>query len=255
MTLDEVLARLHGVQRTGSGATAFCPAHDDRTKRSLSVSIGRDGRLLVKCFTGCSAGAITAALGLTLRDLMPERSSFSAPARRIVATYNYTDESGTRLYQVVRYEPKDFRPRQEVSGAWVYGLPESIRRVVYRLQDLAEQTRVVWTEGEKDADRLWALGVTASTSQGGAAAWRDDYVNQLVAAGCQELVTLPDHDQAGERYAQAVARAGLAAGLVVKLIRLPDVPHKGDVSDWLDAGHTADELGAIIATTPTVQPG
>src|SRR5262249_58943074 len=115
--------------------------------------------------------------------------------------------------------------------------------------------RGVWTEGEKDADRLWALGVTASTSQGGAAAWRDDYVNQLVAAGCQELVILPDHDQAGERYAQAVARAGLAAGLVVKLIRLPDVPHKGDVRDWLDAGHTATGPAAISPPTPPVRHG
>ena len=39
--------------------------------RSLSVSVGRDGRILVNCFAGCLPYAITAALGFTLRDLMP----------------------------------------------------------------------------------------------------------------------------------------------------------------------------------------
>jgi replicative DNA helicase len=132
-------------------------------------------------------------------------------------------------------------------------LPEHIRRVLYRLPELAEQPRVCVVEGEKDADRLWSLGVAATTTQGGAAGWRDAYADQLVAAGAQEVVLPPDNDQAGERYSQAAARACLARGLTVRMVRLPDLPHKGDVSDWLDAGHTVEDLKRIIAETPHME--
>ena len=47
-----------------------CPAHDD-SNPSLSVSEGDDGRVLLKCFTGCSAESICNAVGLEIRDLMP----------------------------------------------------------------------------------------------------------------------------------------------------------------------------------------
>lgn len=251
MTRTAFLARLRGPQRTDRGWLAFCPAHDDRSKRSLSVAV-EGSRLLVKCFTGCSAQAIVQALGLTLRELFlegPPPGTAPEPAGdalRVVATYEYRDEAGQILYRVVRFEPKDFRP-QRPDGRWGLG---DVRRVLYRLPDLAEQTRVHLVEGEKDADRLWSLGLAAATSQGGAQAWRDEYAQQLVDAGVQEVVLLPDHDEPGEQYAAAVARACLARGLRVKVVRLPDLPTKGDVSEWLDAGHPTAELQAVIDAVP-----
>lgn len=70
MTVADLLAKLAQVRRAGTGWTARCPAHDDR-ENSLSIGEGRDGRVLVKCFAGCDAAAIVAALGLKLRDLFP----------------------------------------------------------------------------------------------------------------------------------------------------------------------------------------
>ena len=38
--------------------------------------------------------------------------------------------------------------------------------------------------------------------------------------------------------------------LRAKLLELEDIPHQGDVCDWLDAGHTAAELQVLIDAAP-----
>lgn len=43
--IQHVLARLQGVKRAGEGYLAQCPAHEDH-KQSLSVSEGKDGRVI-----------------------------------------------------------------------------------------------------------------------------------------------------------------------------------------------------------------
>src|SRR5262245_39230493 len=72
-TLDRILSQLEGVKRTATGATARCPAHAD-ARSSLSVGVGEDARVLLKCFAGCTAEAIVHALGIELRDLFSTRS-------------------------------------------------------------------------------------------------------------------------------------------------------------------------------------
>ena len=69
--IEKVLERLEGVRRSGKGWVARCPAHPDRTP-SLSVGVGADGRVLIKCFAGCDLHAILDALGLEARDLFPK---------------------------------------------------------------------------------------------------------------------------------------------------------------------------------------
>lgn len=64
---------LHGVKVTGPGKIiALCPAHPDRHP-SLTAREGDDGRVLLKCWAGCSADAVVGTLGLTLADLFPPR--------------------------------------------------------------------------------------------------------------------------------------------------------------------------------------
>ena len=100
------------LQRCGDGYKALYPAHVD-SNPSLSISKGDDGRILVHCFAGCPPQDILDYVGLQMADLMPG-------AKRLVATYDYRDESGKLLYQCVRYEPKDFRQRNpEPGGDWV----------------------------------------------------------------------------------------------------------------------------------------
>lgn len=71
--LNEVTSRLKGViKRHNGGLLAFCPSHDDRKGRSLAVSVGRKGQILMKCYAGCSIYEITASIGLNLADLFPK---------------------------------------------------------------------------------------------------------------------------------------------------------------------------------------
>ncbi len=68
--LDQILARLQGVRRSGAGWMALCPSHSD-TNASLSTC-EKDGRVLIHCFAGCSVEAICAAIGIEVRDLFTE---------------------------------------------------------------------------------------------------------------------------------------------------------------------------------------
>jgi hypothetical protein len=246
-----ILERLRGVQRAGAGWLAFCPAHNDQHKRSLSVGVTDDGKTLLKCHAaGCTAETITAAVGMSLADLAGTNGEHRPARRREVATYDYVDERGTLLYQVVRFEPKDFRPRRpDGQGGWIWDL-KGVRRVVYRLPDLAEQRRVYHVEGEKDADNLWTAGMPATTTPSGSQSWRDDYAEQIRAAGVEEVVVIPDNDGPGRAYACTVGTALARLGVVVRILELPDLEPKGDVSDWLDAGHTPAELLELADRAP-----
>ena len=172
------------------------------------------------------------------------------PARKIVASYDYTDESKTLLFQVVRYELKDFRQRRpDGNGGWLWNL-DGTRRVLYRLNSLLMAETVYIVEGEKDADRLWSLGIPATTNPGGAGKWRDEYSESLRG---KRVVIIPDHDDVGENHAQAVARSLLLVAKAVKIVRLPDLPTKGDVSDWLDADHSKEELFTLVKATQVLK--
>jgi putative DNA primase/helicase len=239
-----VLSHFAGVRRSGDGWTAKCPAHDDR-RSSLSIGRGDTQPWVLKCHAGCAVDAILEAAHLTMPDLL-------TPSRRVnghrstVATYDYRDEQGTLLYQICRMEPKDFRQRRpDGHGGWIWKLG-TVRRVLYRLPELARQTVVYITEGEKDVDRLWSLGVPATTNAGGAGKWRPEYAQQLCAAGVTSVAILPDNDAAGQSHAVTVARRCHAAGLQVKVIALAGLKPKGDVSDWLDAGYTRDDLVTLV---------
>lgn len=76
-----LLSRLDRVRKAGTGWSARCPAHEDRSA-SLSVSTGTDGRLLVHCFAGCAIGDVLGALGMTVSDLFVRRLRDASPEAR-----------------------------------------------------------------------------------------------------------------------------------------------------------------------------
>lgn len=202
--LERVLDRLERVKRAGSGYVARCPAHEDRNP-SLSVSEGRDGRVLLRCHAGCSAEAIVAALGLALSELFPRNpcksggvhGALDTPATngrgRIVASYDYVDEEGTLLYQAVRFDPKRFAQRAPAGSGWTWSL-NGVRRVLYRLPAVLEASRASGTvyvvEGEKDVHALERLGLVATCNAAGAGKWREEYADALRGAG--RVVIVPD---------------------------------------------------------------
>ena len=248
----DLLSGLERVRPITGGWMARCPAHDDDTA-SLSVSEGDDGRALIFCHAGCATEAILAAMRLPASSLFPPRQS---PARgRVVACYDYCDERGEVLYQCVRLAPKAFfQRRRNQDGTWTNKLG-NVRRVLYRLPELRGPVAYV-VEGEKDANALMALGLVATSNMGGAGKgkWKAAYGEQLRAAGISHVVVIPDNDAPGQAHARVVAASCHAAGMAVKLVALPGVPDKGDVSDWLAQGRTKADLVAAVKDTPTWAP-
>ena len=256
-TLSNIIRQLDA-KRHGERWQAKCPAHDDN-KPSLSISTGDDGRILLHCHAGCAVDAITTKLGLTLGELFNGKSdkptmtnNDKAATRRpsVIATYEYRDEQGELLFEVQRKSDKSFtcrKPKQ--GGGWDYRLGAT-RRVLYRLPELldADQGATVFIcEGEKDADALAALGLVATTNPHGAGKWRDEY-NECLQA--REVIILPDNDVPGRDHSYVVANALHNVAASVRVLPLPDLPEKGDASDWLNAGGDAEQL-CVLAEQAT----
>lgn len=242
-------------QSNGAGWKARCPAHDDQNP-SLSVATGEDGRVLIHCHADCEPKAICAALQLTLPDLMPPATSFqtnSTQQRKIASTYDYRDEVGELVFQVVRFEPKDFKQRRpKPGGGWNWSV-KGVRVIPYRLPQLLNNSdqAVFVVEGEKDADKLAKLGLLATCNAGGAGNWTKDLAAFLHG---RDVVILPDNDEAGQRHAQKVASSLLNVAERIRIVELPELPAKGDVSDWLNAGGNRESLLELVDRCEAWQP-
>jgi hypothetical protein len=206
---------------------ARCPAHDDRTP-SLSIDQGDDGCVLLTCFAGCTYKAIVAKLGIEECETFPpteaaatasrpprpprefESAKAAADAYRATlgkesARWTYRDAQGEPIGLVLRWDREDgskaIRPAWRFGERWRLTYPET--RPLYGLDRLAGAPgdRVFVVEGEKCAEVLSTLGLTATTSPAGAkAAERADW---SPLAG-REVVVLPDADDPGRGYAAAV---------------------------------------------------
>lgn len=247
--LDNVINRLENVKRRGKEWDARCPAHDDN-KNSLGVSVGKEGRILLCCQAGCKTETIVDRLGLKMSDLFTEADKNPAKSS-LSAAYDYTDEAGKALFQCVRFEPKDFRQRRpDGNGGWLWNLKDT-RRVLYRLPEVRaaiEKGETVFiVEGEKDADNLARLGLCATCNPMGAGKWSAEYSEQLRGANA---VVLPDNDEPGRIHAAQVGAALLQTAARILTLTLPNLPPKGDVSDWIAAGGTKEQLLTLAESAP-----
>jgi hypothetical protein len=242
---DKVTAALSaaGCHQSREGGDWTCPTHDDSTP-SLSVSNG-DGKVLVHCHASesCTPEAIVERIGLRVSDLFDEPATLG-PKRRIAATYDYVDEAGDLLFQVVRFEPKDFRQRRpDGHGAWIWNL-QGMRRVLYRLPEVLDAAKIggeiFVVEGEKDVQALERAGAVATCNPGGAGKWRDDYTASLIGAAVVRIVA--DNDDPGREHAREVVASLTSAGVPVELLH---APAGKDVAEHLGSGQSLDELEPI----------
>ena len=195
--------------------------------------------------------------------------------KRITATHDYKDESGVLLYQAVRCAgkngdksyfyrrpnpkaPPNLKNRLDPNDPddrvhWINGLGEDTRRVLYRLPELLDPVNIASgkpifvVEGEKCADRLWQIGLPATTNPMGARKWQQEYSEFL---NDRPVVILPDNDKPGRDHAEFVARSlSLADTPEIKILDLseisPDLTEHEDVVDWLDHGGTKQKLAKL----------
>jgi len=168
--------------------------------------------------------------------------------------YDYRDESEQLLYQVVRYKPKDFRQRRpDGKDGWIWNL-DGVRRVPYRLPELLQssmQDFVFIAEGEKDCDRLYEIGFIATTNPMGAGKWSDEFNKYFES---RLVVIIPDNDSAGKQHTEQIANSLYGIAAEIRIVELPELPDKGDISDWLNTGHDKAELTQLIDQAKPFDP-
>lgn len=288
LTIDTLLPQLEDVTQKGDRWMARCPAHEDNTP-SLSVAVGDEGKLLLKCFAGCSFDSIVSSLNTngvngngtgTAKIKTAKKKKPKAPPpweRTPIAKYPYIDQSGNLLYEKYRfwekrngeiygdgYDPKYIiRRHGRMSRDDKWGIGDA-PRLLYNLPLLLDEKRkeepIYIVEGEKDADRLVALGLIATCNFDGASEenqktkWHGDEYNQFFTG--RRVVIFPDNDKPGEIHAKTIADQLAQIGenneppiaTEVKIVNLPDLPEHGDISNWLDIG-TKEKLLQLVDQT------
>jgi hypothetical protein len=162
--------------------------------------------------------------------------------------WSYQDAEGRVVGHVLRWNlptGKTFLPLRHAEGGWTVGAMPS-PRPLYRLVELrrAPLGQTVYVcEGEKAADAASALGLLATSSAGGARAAHHTDWSPLAG---RPVVIVPDHDEAGERYANDVMRAAVSVGAAsVRVARLTgiwaELPMGGDIADCLETGRWSRE--------------
>jgi hypothetical protein len=271
--VERVLARLEDYKEHRGEFRARCPAHRGNSDDSLSIKAGDDGRALLVCRADCNLQEILDALGIAVVDLFDHREPNSSPAKKaarkttkeasdqdkVLATddlpngtyWEFTTPAGEVLY-IQRHKREYYRKVGE--GLWKKGL-SGVTQVLYNLHELVDGVRAGKTiyhlEGPKDVETAREkLGVVATTS-GSTSSWRPEFKSFYIGA---DVVIVPDNDGPGRKYADTVARSIAPVARSVKVLDLPGMPDKGDLTDWLDAGHTPEEFFASVEVTEIYAP-
>jgi hypothetical protein len=255
---------LQQLSRGASEANSTCPLCSavrkpiNRNKPVLKIWNKEPGFATYKC-QHCGAAGYARDDGSSLKGKsrpsedeiakMIAAAVASQPAPTIVeATYDYTDENGVLLYQVMRMRPKDFRYRRPAGNdGWINGRGDRI--VPYRWPDLLKypDATIFVCEGEKDADRVASLGYCATNVASGG------WVQCAPVMAGRDVVILRDSDEAGAKRA---LEAAIALQRKAKTIRIAGMPDGAkDVSDWLDVDPVnADRLLDICFNVPPWEP-
>jgi len=248
--INDVLNKLENVRKNGDGYMAECPSHDD-SNPSLSITEGDDGKVLLHCHAGCAFEDVVTALDLEVQDFFPKKK----PKSKVVASYAYADEHGKIIYEVVRLKPKSFfQRRPDGKGGWVNGLGD-VQPVLYRLPDIISAIKhnqtVFIVEGEKDVETLMDMALTGTCNPMGAGKWRDPYSDYLKGAS---VAILPDKDKPGRDHALKVAHSLQEKASSIKIVELPGLKDKGDVTDWFETGGTRAQLMELVEHSPEWTP-
>lgn len=203
-------------------------------------------------------------------DVRPPAAPAEPEAKKVaVKGYHYTDGDGNLLYDVIRYQwqrpngswvlgksgnPKKtfLQRRPDGRGGFIWNLDGIGHQLYHRPQleiGLAEGRTCYLAEGEKDVETLEAWGLVATTNSGGAANWRPEFAETFRGA---DVVILGDDDDAGRKRIEDIAMTLRGIAKRIRVIGSWGGPK--DVTDWKEAGHTADELSALIGQLPDWRP-
>jgi putative DNA primase/helicase len=213
-------------------------AHCSREEKAGNLAPEAGGTFAHRLVGDCKCGA----------NHDPKPIASAPDERRIVARYQYRDEAGDLLFEVVRYTPKSFKQRRpDGRGSWIWNL-NGTRRVLLRLPEVIAAVEAGITihigEGEKDVEAVFRAGGCATCNPGGAGKW------PMVAEHAREVLRgahvriVADRDAEGRKHARDIV-ASLTD--VVASLELLEPAVGKDIAEHLGAGRTLDELVAVVA--------
>lgn len=285
-------------KRTNRGFLAFCPAHPDgetRNSPSLHVSPSNaDGRVLLRCYAGCTPDEIVAAVGLKMYDLYPKGEEDDAFTRRFKKQKQEeqtpppepppeptpTPSKSTRITSRQEWEVKDEEDqvhaihvrieksdgsktfRWKLPDAEKWGLegksPSSLP--LYGSESLPffrqVYNHVVICEGEKATDALVGVGIPAVGTTSGSHGTPDDAVlESLRGLG---VILWPDNDEGGREHMDRIGKRLIELKIPVKWFEWKDAAPKSDAADH-PATQDGDEasvrgLEMRLRSTPAYAP-
>ena len=254
----DLLSRFEGVERRARNSwQCKCPAHYDK-KASLTITQAED-KYLFYCHSGCETKDIMDAVGLTWADLSESKTAAEVFGdipkwqQGLEAVYDYHDNDGNYAYSKLRYQGKKiFYGYIDGSGCRYKDLTKE--RYLYNAQELKNALAlglpVYYTEGEKDVETLRKLGLPAVTA-GGTSDWKAHFAESFSGAW---VTILADNDEAGQKLARRVAKDIKGTCYCYRIVTPSDV-EKGDVTDYIEAGHSKEELLQLIEETPWTVKG
>ncbi len=249
MHLNFILKKFEVISSQNGNYKCICPAHDDH-KPSLNIKEDKsNGNILINCFAGCKIDDILSKVGLLPRDLFNNSKQKRKPLKEI-ARYDYYNAQNEKVHCTIRYIDeygnKAFKQGRYKDGKFKFGL-KGIKTNLYKLPELITDIKqgkdIFIVEGEKDVDNLRKLGLSATTSPMGANNCRKYYNQFFVGAN---VYIVPDNDKAGFKHSELVYNNLKDFAQSIRIIRLPNLKEKQDISDWLDLGNTIEDLYNLI---------
>lgn len=238
ISIKDIANALGKAKETPGGWLCQCPCHDDR-EGSLSLKLTKNDKLAVNCFAGCDWEIIFQEL--RGRGLLPKLEPKNRRPRDII--YSYTDEKGVELFQKIRTPDKKGRHRRidPITGNFIWNI-QGIRNVLYNLPKVLAHDVIYLCEGEKDADNLNARGLVATTNNCGAVTWNDTFTETLKG---KTVIICQDNDEAGRKRTAKLQSKLFSSVKELLLFEPPNVPEKGDVTDWIEAGGNASDIFSL----------
>jgi len=275
MDIQDLLAKFNTAKKSGNGWMTKCPGHKDKTA-SLHITEGSSGNILMKCFAGCSFQHICDSMGIDPKDMFAhteqeydttentnvtrkikrrkKRPAPVKPSANILEQYEYIRLDGEVAMRSVRYAPaipKKFRQR---GPNWENSV-KGIRKIPFKLTELVnavkEKQTIFICEGEKDVLNVIDLGLAATTNAGGAQNWQKSFSKYLKNAN---VVILEDNDDAGRKRSVMICNMLQGHAASIKVVALPGLENKGDVSDWIENGGSKQLLLDIVNKTNEWKP-
>jgi hypothetical protein len=186
-------------------------------------------------------------------DLKTKKKTPAAPKGKIIATYDYCDLSGKLIYQVCRLKPKSFRQRQpdpKNPEKWIWNMV-GITALPYHIKNVVDNKTVYITEGEGKCDDLInTFKLPATTFHGGSGKY---YPEVLPYFKDKNIILLPDNDVPGKEHMERLAHVFHDTAISIKIVELPDLEPKGDISNWIASGGTKEKLLDLCKKTSTYE--